>query len=183
MAAGRDAAADTWTVRREGNARVLVHEGRPSPPDSFSVAIFPATQFQEVAVSVRLKTTGGARTAGLVWKYQDAMNHYAVQLDLATQDLAMYRVANGNRIRLEREDDLELDPDAWHSLKISLREGYVRVYLGGIRVYSERDRQSGGPTGVGLWVSGDSTVMFDDFRVADERRDSPRSGPPPTTRP
>ena len=81
-----------------------------------------------------------ARTAGLVWKYQDRLNHYSAQLDLAKQELAVYRVVNGNRIRLEREDDLELDPDAWHSLKIFQERGEIRVYLGGIRVFSERDR-------------------------------------------
>ena len=89
---------------------------------------------------MRFKAIGGGRTAGLVWKYQDPMNHYSAQLDLAKQELAIYRVVNGNRIRLEREDDLELDPDAWHSLKIFQERGEIRVYLGGIRVFSERDR-------------------------------------------
>ena len=88
-----------WTVKREGNGRVLVHEGKPSPADSFAVAILSGAQYQDVQVSVRFKATGGGRTAGLVWKYQDPMNHYSAQLDLARQELAMYRVVNGNRIR------------------------------------------------------------------------------------
>jgi hypothetical protein len=168
MAAGRDAAADRWTVKREGKAGVLVHEGKAAPADSFAVAIFSAAQYQDVQVSVRLKAIGGARTAGLVWKYQDPMNHYSAQLDLAKQEIAVYRVVNGNRIRLERDDDLELDPDAWHSLKIFQEQGLIRVYLGGIRVFSERDRTPKVNAGVGLWTGGDSTVMFDDFRVEDE---------------
>lgn len=174
LAAGRDAAAAGWTVKREGNARVLAHEGRHAPADSFAVAIFSAVQYQDVQVSVRLKAIGGARTAGLVWKYQDPMNHYAAQLDLAKQELAVYRVVNGNRIRLEREDDLELDPDAWHSLKVFQERGEIRVYLGGIRVFSERDRfPRGKSTSVGIWTGGDSTVMFDDFRIEDETEDTP----------
>jgi hypothetical protein len=91
-----------------------------------------------------------------------------VQLDLVRQELAIYRVSSGNRIRLEREDDLELDPEAWHSLRILQEDGQIRVYLGGIRVFSERDRQPRGAASVGLWTSGDTTVMFDDFRVEDE---------------
>ncbi len=126
-------------------------------------------------MSVRFKATGGGRTAGLVWKYQDPMNHYSAQLDLAKQELAMYRVVNGNRIRLEREDDLELDPDAWHSLKIFQEHGEIRVYLGGIRVFSERDRLPRARASVGLWTGGDSTVMFDDFRIEDETEDTPTS--------
>ena len=110
-----------------------------------------------------------------MWKYQDPLNHYAAQLDLAKQELAIYRVSSGNRIRLEREDDLELDPDAWHSLKIFQESGEIRVYLGGIRVFSERDRHAAAPcASVGVWSAGDTTVMFDDFRVEDETEDRRR---------
>jgi hypothetical protein len=175
MASGRDAAPDGWTVKREGSARVLLREGKQSPPDSFAVAIFSTAQFQDVQVSVRLKAVSGGRTAGLVWKYQDPLNHYSAQLDLAKQELTVYRVANGNRIRLEREDDLELDSDAWHSLKVFQEQGQIRVYLGGIRVFTERDRMPRIAAHVGLWTSGDSTVMFDDFRIEDETEDAPRA--------
>jgi hypothetical protein len=178
-ASGRDAPVDGWTVKREGNARVLVHDGKPSPQDSFAVAILSALHYRDVQVSVRFKAIGGSRTAGLVWKYQDPLNHYSAQLDLVKQELVMYRVVNGNRIRLEREDDLELDPDAWHSLKIFQERGQIRVYLGGIRVLSERDQLPRAPAGVGMWTGGDSTVMFDDFRVEDETEDAPAGGAPP----
>jgi hypothetical protein len=177
IAAGRDGAADGWAVRREGSGRVLVHEGKPSPPDSFTVAILSGAQYEDVQISVRLKSMGGGRMAGLVWKYQDAMNHYVAQLDLARQDLAIYRVVNGNRIRIEREDDLELDADAWHSLKIFQERGQIRVYLGGIRVFTERDRLPRVPAAVGLWTGGDSTIMFDDFRIEDETEDRPAVSP------
>lgn len=170
-AAGRDAPPDGWTVKREGAGRVLAHDGKPSPADSFAIAILSGAHYQDVQVSVRIKALGGARTAGLVWKYQDPNNHYAAQLDLARQELTMYRVVNGNRIRLEREDDLELDPEAWHALKIFQEQGQIRVYLGGIRVLTERDRLPRASAGVGLWTGGDSTVLFDDFRVEDETED------------
>ena len=179
-ATGRDAAADGWAVRREAPGRVLVHQGAPSPRDGFAVAIFSGAQYHDVQVSVRLKATGGARSAGVVWKYQDPLNHYVALLDLVQQELAVYRVSSGNRIRLEREDDLEVDPDAWHSLKIFQEQGEIRVYLGGIRVFAERDRHSrGAPSSVGVWSSGDTTVMFDDFRIEDETEDTP---PAPATK-
>ena len=182
VAAGRDAAADLWTVRREENGHVLVHQGKPSPPGGFAVAIVSGAQYENVEITVRMRASGGGRSAGLVWKYQDPLNHYAVQLDLARQELALYRVSSGNRIRLERVDDLELDPEAWHSLKVLQEDGEIRVYLGGIRVFSERDRQSRGPAGVGLWSSGDTTVMFDDLRVEDEAGGPARGARLPGTR-
>jgi hypothetical protein len=180
LAAGRDAPPAQWTVRREGKAQVLVHEGKTAPPDSFAVAILSGAQYSDVSVSVKLKATGaGGRSAGVVWKYQDPMNHYSVHLDLVRQELLMYRVVSGNRIRVEREDDLELDADAWHSLRLLNENGQIRVYLGGIRVLNERDRFPQAPANVGIWVAGDSTVMFDDFRVEDETSDAPPRSKPP----
>jgi len=174
LAAGREAAADRWAVKRDGNVRALSHEGAASPPDSFAVAIFSGAQYGDVEVSVRFKASAGGRTAGLVWKYQDPMNYYVAQLDLVRQEVAVYRVASGNRIRIEKEDDLELDPDAWHSLRIRQEEGQIRFYLAGIRIMTERDRFPRAMANVGMWVSGDSTVMFDDFRIEEKLGEKPK---------
>jgi hypothetical protein len=183
FAAGREAAANRWIVKREGTARVLIHEGVPSPSDSFAVAILSTPQYRDVQVSVRIKTIGGGRVAGMVWKYQDPLNHYSAQLDLVKQELVVYRVVNGNRIRLDRDDDLELDPDAWHSLKIFQEHGEIRVYLGGIRVFRERDRLPNVNASVGMWAGGDSTVMFDDFRIEDETEDAIKGPSSPAAKP
>jgi hypothetical protein len=174
-ATGREAAPDRWVVRREGNLRVLMHEGKSAPADAFAVSVLSGAQYRDVDVRVRIKAVGGSKAAGIVWKYQDPMNHYVVQLDLARQEVALYRVVSGNRIRIEREDDLELDPEAWHSLRVLQERGEIRVYLGGIRVFSERDRLPPTRAGVGMWASGDSIVMFDDFRVEDETEEQSRS--------
>lgn len=174
-AAGREAEADRWVVTREGKGRVLVYQGQPGPADGFAVAVLTGARHEDVAITVRVKATSGRRMAGLVWKYRDPLNHYVVQLDLVRQELAMYRIRDGNRIRLEREDDLELDADAWHSLRVRQEDGEIRVYLGGIRVFTESDRQRRGPAGVGLWAAGDTTAMFDDLRVEPEAEDRPET--------
>jgi hypothetical protein len=88
-----------------------------------------------------------------------------VDLSLGQQSISLYRVVNGNRVRLELEDDLELDPAAWYTLKLVQRERSVRVYLGGIRVFEDRDRASAARGGVGVWCGGASVAQFDDLRV------------------
>lgn len=165
LASGREAIADRWVVQREATNQILMHDGRNGEPDGFAVAVYRSERFDDAEISVRMKATGGSRAGGLVWRYQDPMNHYVVLLNLADQELAVYRVVRGNRIRIEREDDLELDPDAWHTLRIVQDDGMMRVYLGGIRVFRDRDRTFRGPGGVGLWSAGDAVVSFDDFRV------------------
>ena len=113
----------------------------PRPASAWRILSSASTS--EFVASVRLRLAGGARAGGLVWQYQDEHNFYAAMLDLTRQELSMYRVTGGNRVRLETEDDLELDPEAWHTLKVARDDGRIYVALGGIRVFEERDERGG----------------------------------------
>jgi hypothetical protein len=177
LAAGREAPPAQWTVRREGKAQVLVHEGKTAPADSFAVAILSGAQYSDVSVSVKLKATGTGRSAGLVWRYQDPMNHYSVHLDLVRQELSMYRVVSGNRIRIEREDDLELDADAWHSLRIlndKYSHGFCGLFRLGPSIVSSSTRKSSNIT-----VESPATQMPTLAGVCGNRSRSPSTRMPP----
>ena len=128
-------------------------------------------QYGDVRASVRVKLVDGRRSAGLVWRYQDPENYYLAWLDLGEQRVGAYRFTRGNRIRIRSEDDLELDPNAWHALKVAHEGGTIKIYLGGIKVVDVRDRTFREPGGVGLWSTGDSVAYFDDFRVEEGHHD------------
>jgi hypothetical protein len=167
----RQPAPGSWLVRRTGANAYLTHEagaGRDTP-DGFAIALAPVDPLRNAVVSVRMRLAGGGSlVGGLVWRYQDEYNHYQILLDLGRRELAMYRVVAGNRIKVEREDDLELDPGAWHTLKIVHDQSEVRVSLGGIRVFQDEDRTfRTGRTGV--IAGGTAEVWFDDLRIEPER--------------
>jgi hypothetical protein len=166
----RQPAPGTWLVRRSGTNGYLAHEPGTArdAPDGFGFALVPGDPLRDASVSVRMRLAGGSLVGGLVWRYQDEHNHYQILLDLVRRELAMYRVVAGNRIRVEREDDLELDPAAWHTLKIVHEQSQVRVSLGGIRVFEEQDRTF--RTGrAGVIAGGIADVWFDDLRIEPER--------------
>ena len=123
----------------EGNARVLVHEGKPAPHDSFAVAIFTPLHYRDVQVSVRFKAIAGGRAAGLVWKYQDPLNHYSAQLDLVRQELVMtvWSMATGS-VSSARTISSSTRTRGIRSRSFRSTARSAR-YLGGIRVLSERD--------------------------------------------
>jgi hypothetical protein len=166
---GRDAGPGRWSIAREGSTQVLVHTGDPASGRAPATAIVPGTSTPPLLhgeISVRVRLLEGERSAGLVWRYRDARNYHLAQFTLGEeQAIALYRVVDGNRVRLENEDDLELDPAAWHSLRVVLRNDEVRVYLGGIRVFEDRDRTAEPLGVVGLWCAGNTTAQFDDVRV------------------
>ncbi len=159
-----------WAVRGPAAQAALVHSAAPGAT-GYAMAIAGASSVQDLVASVRLRLAGGTRTGGLVWRYHDAQNFYALVLDILEGEMAMYRISSGDRVRLEFEDDLELDADAWHTLKVTHEGPDVSVSLGGIRVFEDSDRsnRTGGPGLVGVLATAASEVWFDDLRV-DVRR-------------
>jgi hypothetical protein len=174
FAVARQQAAGRWLVRAEGENHYLTHPADPVAAGGLSLAILETPHPEQLRASVRLKLTEGEQVGGLVWRYQDAENFYLVALDLRVQELALYRVVRGNRVRLEEEDDLELDPAAWHTVRVVHDDNNIRVSLGGIGVMRARDRTFASGGRAGVWSGGGATASFDDLRVepeVDRRRD------------
>lgn len=163
-----------WLVRAEGTSHYLTHLADPAAAGGFSLAVLDTPHPPQIRASVRLKLTDGERVGGLVWRYQDAENFYLASLDLRVQELALYRVVRGNRIRLDEEDELELDESAWHSLRIVQDDDDIRVSLGGIGVLRARERTFAEGGRAGVWSGGGATLWFDDFRVEPELDDDRR---------
>jgi hypothetical protein len=169
FSAMRQAAPGSWVVERQGTQQFLVH-GADTTANGFSLAINGTVLPGAFTLSAKVRTVGGGRVGGLVWHYQDESNYYALTLDLGRRQVSLYRVAAGNRIRLEFEDDLELDPEAWHAIKVIHGGHSTRVLLGGIRVFEHDDRRHETQTDggrAGLLAAGNSTVHYDDLHVVE----------------
>jgi hypothetical protein len=167
FAAARLPAAGPWLVRADGMNRYLAHPSTASTTEGFSLAVLDGMPPADLRLSARVKLVDGSRIGGLVWRYQNPENFFAVSLDLAAQEMALYRVARGNRIRLEFEDDLELDRDGWHVIRVEHADGRIRVSLGGIGVMRARDRVAAEEGRAGIWSDGAATAWFDDVHVED----------------
>lgn len=170
FASARQAAQGVWIVRGDGTNRYLTHSADTSSSGGFALALIAAPLTERVRVSARLRLTNGDQVGGIVWGYQNPDNFYVLALDLREQELALYRVTQGNRVRLEREDDLELDREAWHTVRIVHDHERIRGYISGIAVMRARDRAlQGGRAGV--WSSGSSSAWFDDLRLDEPEED------------
>jgi len=167
FAAARLANGGRWMVRADGADRYMTHISEPAAGEGFALAVLDTMPPSELRLSARIKLADGARAGGLVWRYQNPENFYAVSLDLTAQEISLYRVARGNRIRLEVEDDLELDPNAWHALRVEHEDGRIRVALGGIGVIRARERTADEGGRAGVWSAGAATTSFDDIQVQD----------------
>lgn len=179
LAAFRQDGPGTWTIARVANKGLLGSLNHLVEParTGWSLAIAPGSPTRDVLVSARIRLAGGARAGGIVWRYQDADNFDAVLLDLTRREIAAYRVVAGNRITSDVEDDLELDVDAWHTVKIEQDGSEIDVSLGGIHVLRDRDRRDNRPREglVGVVATGSSEVWFDDLRIEPRQASNARS--------
>ena len=166
----RDSAPARWTIQRDGNNGFLAHAGETAARGGFSLALVEGQARSPSSLSARLRLAGPHGELGIAWRIQDVNNYYLALLDLESeQDIGLYRIVNGNRVRIDVEDDLDLDRAAWHTLKVVQEEDQIRVYLGGIRVLRARDRTFAKPGGVALWCTGDAVAHFDDLRVGQQK--------------
>jgi hypothetical protein len=161
---------DRWLVRRERENNVLAHLGEPGRGRGIAFAVLPGPGPANLAIAARFKLVSGDGPAGFVWRCQDARNYYMVRLDLAEQEIGLYRVVSGNRIRIGREEDLELRQNDWHALKVAHTIDAIRVYLDGVKVFEVHDRTFRDAGAVGLWSAANSVMYFDDLSLDDGDR-------------
>jgi hypothetical protein len=176
FAAIRQATPGNWLVRKDAGNAYLAHLAQEDSRGS-SLAIAHGAPFGDVVVSARVRLLGGSMTGGVISRYHDDKNYYATMLDLRRGQLRMYRVFEGNYIRIETKDDLQLDASSWHTLKVVHRDNSVYAYLGGIRVFEDRDSRNRAfaPGRCGVIAAGDAEAWFDDVRIDPEGRNSDRT--------
>lgn len=160
----RQPAPGLWDLGRVAARSVVRHA--PADASGWSLAIAHGPAPADFRVSARLRLSGAPHVGGLVFGYRDPHHFSAAVLDIEDGELSLYRVWDGNRIRLDDRDGLDLDPDGWHTMKVSILDGRTTVAIGGIRVLEHTDRRH--PTGegrVGLVTAGRAFAAFDDLTL------------------
>jgi hypothetical protein len=165
--------APQWEVRKDGSAAtqpyVLAQVSTDPTGDRSPLAILDNMALRDGDVSVRIKLVSGqaVQAGGLIWRYRDANNYYLARASALEQNVAVFKVQNGQRIRILPgvKHDLPANGHGWAILKVSVRGNRFQVYLDHRRILQGADNTFSGPGGVGLWTVADSVTYFDDFRV------------------
>jgi hypothetical protein len=166
FAAARQASPGTWEVLGKGTRRHLSHSADPTVTlRGISVAGFSYTTPDDVRVTTRLHLSDGDRAGGVIWRYRDSNNFYFMAVVYATHSAGLFRVTGGNRVSLHNVTDIDLDPDAWHSLTVVHDGEDILGTIDGIGVLRARDRTLTDGNRAGVWSAGNTTGWFDDVTI------------------
>lgn len=170
-----------WEIARDASApkppNVLAQVAPDPRHDSYALAILNRVSIRDGDLSVRLKPVSGQNQAGgIIFRYRDDKNYYALEASAMGDDVALYKVENGRSIPITPRGSSPADfqvkhdihPNAWQILKVSLRGNQFQIYVNHRRLFRAQDSSFRGPGKVGLCTVSDSVTYFDDFRVSSQ---------------
>src|SRR5215469_2908491 len=163
-------AAPKWQVIQDPSAPtppyVLAQVSSDPRQDRLPLAILDRVSMRDGDLSVRLKPVSGHQdqAGGLVFRYRDEKNYYAVRANAMGDEVSLFKVENGRPIPITPrgmppssfEVKHDIQPNAWQILKISFRGNQFQVYVNHRRLFRAQDSSYTGAGKVGLCTIADS---------------------------
>lgn len=165
---------------------VFAQVSNDSTHTRFPMAILNQPIFQNGEISVRMKPVAGKedQAGGLVWRFRDSNDYYLVRANALENNVALYRVENGQWKALRPKGAYSngwsvrhhVPANSWSILKVTFKGPMFSVYFNHRRIFQVEDKSYQGAGKVGLWTKADSVTYFDDFRVAQSEGPVARPG-------
>ena len=116
----------------------------------------------DVGLHFRFRADDKPGTFGVLWRYKDAQNFYAAQIDTASESVYILRTVAGKPKILSQEQTL-LTPVSWHSFQVQVSGNRFTVIVDDLAVTHADDKNLKEPGKVGLLSSPGDSLQFDDF--------------------
>ncbi len=171
LPAGFTSLIGKWQIATDESARSKSHvlaQLAASEDHIYNVALVENSSYRDVDISVRLRSVSGRvdQGGGLVWRAQDVNNYYVARYNPLEDNFRVYKVVDGQRKQLESAA-LRIDHEAWHVLKIVMREDHIECYLNGEKHLDVHDTTFSNAGKIGLWTKADAVTQFDDLSVSE----------------
>lgn len=160
----------TWEVVADETAPTQPHafgitktiNGKPT----YNLALVEGTRYADVDLTVMVKAGTGEldRGGGPVWRVQSESDYYIARWNPLENNARFYIVQSGVRTALGKVE-LELDPQAWHSLRVVAEGARMELFIDDEPVLTVNDSALAEPGMIGLWTKADAATLFDDLSV------------------
>jgi hypothetical protein len=159
-----------WEVRVERfllDGKALVETSREAKLARFPLCIASPPVAKNAEVELSFVTHDGAsmaRAAGIVVRFTDPQDFYAVEADAVAGHVRLVRVVNGERREIASRP-VVLTTGKAHSLWVKATDEDFVVALDGKTVFEARDGGLTLPGRFGIWSRADSLTSFGDLFI------------------
>ncbi len=169
-----------WIVHPDATAsskpNVLAQLTAFKQRNQFAVALDDHGNCSDGDLSVNLKVVSGqnSQDAGLIWRYQDPRNFYALSVDAIGDKLTVDKTVDGKSSAVMQSGKISsvshrIDPQEWNLVKIVYRDQHSTIYFNHRKLLDVDDSSIMKAGKTGIWTRGDTVAYFDDFRI-DKRK-------------
>ena len=156
-----------WVVQTVDDApsgkNVLAQVDGDTTDYRFPIA-YAGPPLQDLRLSVKCKPVAGKgdQGCGIVWRLKDAGNYYVARANALEDNVHLYRVVEGKRVRFEGHD-VKVASGVWHDLAIEMIGDHIDVFYDGRKVIDAHDSTFAQAGKFGVWTKADSIIQFDDL--------------------
>jgi hypothetical protein len=152
---------------------VLAQVSMDVTDERFPLLVYDQTRFGDFTVTTRFQMVEGvvAQMAGLVFRYQDPNNFYAIRASALGQNVRFYKVVGGIRSN-PIGPAVPVRQGVWYELEITCRGNKIRAKLNGRDVLPELTDTSFAVGKIGFLTKSDAVSHFADLRISYTPRES-----------
>ncbi len=145
----------------------LVETARDATDLHFPLCISIQTVARDFDATLRFKAVSGTRerTAGLMFRAQDATDYYVAKASALDGSVRLYRMQGGRRSQLASKD-VEIRTGEWYALRVVAKVDRIEVFLGDSSLFSVTDRSLVRAGTLGVWSQADSITHYGSLVVA-----------------
>ena len=165
IASTKNSGNGNWTVIKDNGNNVFAQTDSKGGKYRFAMAVIDKSSVKNFNLSVKAKPITGEvdQTAGIVWRYIDPQNYYLLRSNALENNVRIYRIVNGNRVKLASKDEIRIKTNEWHTLKVEHINTHIKIYLNDFKLFDIEDRTFKNAGKIGLWIKADSITYFDDL--------------------
>lgn len=173
-------ASRRWEVRADPGApsrpNLLTHRAGNAADAEFAQAVFDKVICLDGDLSVKFRISPdgpGAKTVGLLWRYQDPRNYYVLRFSVDNKNIALFRVLNGQMRPVPPEGAKdggpgvrhELRTGQWYVARVIFRGSHFSVHFGNRKLFDATDTGLAAPGRTGVRTPDGTSASFDDFHI------------------
>jgi hypothetical protein len=161
-----------WEVVADRSAASAPNVLRQSGEATFCWAVSTKDELKDGFAEVKIRPIGGKedQAGGIVWRFKDANNYYAVRANALEGNVVLYKTVNGKRSSLQVKGrmfgygmDTDVPKGKWSVLRVEFVGNLFTVFYAGKKLFEVEDDTFRDEGAVGLWTKADSVTLFDDF--------------------